>query len=168
MVFQADDVHSTDESSDDGIDAVERQGHEDWCLCSLCTDMPTVRERLCCFDLEECGIRKNEAITVYNMDLPYDCITQHPGYINNCLLWEVLENAWLAYKQQYGANAYTNDQLHKRYRHVAYRQLARFLYGIVGRYVRYVLPACAIKKIRERIPNPNDNAQYIGFVELFQ
>ena len=100
MVFQADDVHSTDESSDDGIDAVERHGHG----------------------------------------------------------------------QQYGANAYTNYQLHKRYRHVAYRQLARFLYGIVGRYVRYVLPACAINKIREKFPNHNDNAQYmvLGFVELFQ
>lgn len=111
--------------------------------------MDTFRERICCFDLDECDRRKNEALTHYGLAKPFDCICHHPGFINNCLLWEVLDNAWLAYKQQYGAAAYENQNINKRYRHVAYRQLARFLFGIVGKQNRYVLPSCAIKTIRD-------------------
>ena len=128
--------------------------------------MNTYRERVCCFDLDECGQRKNEATTHYNQADPYDCICQHPGFINNCLLWEVLENAWLTYKQQYGAAAYQNDNDNKRYRHVAYRQLARFLYGIVGRDNRYALPSCAVNMIRATFPNINNDVNFTGFLDF--
>ena len=119
-------------------------------------------ERVCCREVPESVRRLCEAVTQYDdINMPLDCITEHPGFQLNCLRWEVLENAWLAYKQQYGAQAYDHNHLHKRYRHVAYRQLARFLFGIVGKENRYALPSCAVNAIRLTFPSPNN--QYTGY-----
>lgn len=132
--------------------------------------MDTHRERVCCYDLDVCGQRKFEAITHYGGEDPFNCICESPGFVNNYLLWEVLENAWLAYKQQYGAGAYENHNRNKRYRHIAYRQLARFLYGIVGRNNRYALPSCTVKTIRRTFPNAENEEEvdpyYTGFLEV--
>ena len=38
--------------------------------------------------------------------VPSICICEHPGLILNCLYREVLDNAWLSYKQQYGQNGF--------------------------------------------------------------
>ena len=72
--------------------------------------------------------------------------------------------AWLAYRQQYGAAAYISDHVNKRYRHIAYRQLARFLFGIVGRENRAPLPSCAVKRIRETFPSTD--GEYTGYQEI--
>ena len=58
--------------------------------------------------------------------------------------------------------AYVNNNKHKRYRHVAYRQLARFLFGIVGKDIRYVLPSCAVNVIWETFPG-QQNELFTGF-----
>jgi hypothetical protein len=55
-----------------------------------------------------------------------------------------------------------NGERHKRLRHVAYRQLARFLFGIVGRENRYVLPSCAVSVIR----NTFQSANYTGYHDV--
>lgn len=120
------------------------------------------RERVCCKELLECSERCDDAMIHYQQDSAYDCITQHPGFIANCLNWEVLDVAWLTYKQQYRNTAYDSPNLHKRRRHIAYRQLSRFLFGIVGRQNRYILPSCAVNRIRNTFPAP-DNANYTGF-----
>lgn len=135
-----------------------------WCCCGNCAVMDTFRERKCCTELEECQQRFEDSINLYGNEDAFTCIVQHPGFINNCLLWEVLENAWLAYKQHYGNQAYVNNNDHKRWRHVAYRQLARFLHGVVGKDNRFVLPACAVTAIRQTFQKPEDE-QFVGFQE---
>ena len=57
-----------------------------------------------------------EAVTRYDhINVPLDCITEHPGSQLNCLRWEILENAWFACKQQYGAQEYDDhNHLYKR------------------------------------------------------
>ena len=50
----------------------------------------------------------------YNKLEPFSYITHHPGFIRNCLYWEVFENAWFSYKQHYGAQAYQISNKHKR------------------------------------------------------
>ena len=121
-------------------------------------------ERVCCQEVLECEERMDEAIYRYNHVDPFECITEHPGFIRNCLQDEVLENAWLVYRQQYGRHAYEGPR-HKLLRHVAYRQLAHFLFGIVGREVRYVLPSCAVKAIRGAFP-PAMGDRYTGFLDV--
>ena len=47
--------------------------------------------------------------------VPSICICEHPGLILNCLYREVLDNAWLSYKQQYGQNGFEDVNMNKRY-----------------------------------------------------
>ena len=55
-------------------------------------------------------------IFLVNKDfVPYICICEHPGFILNCLYREVLDNAWLSYKQQYGQNGFVDVNMNKRY-----------------------------------------------------
>lgn len=77
--------------------------------------MDTFRERKFCTEIDRCKDRFYDAITHYNSVKKFSCITENPGFIRNCLQWEVLENAWLAYKQMYGKAAYENGMKHKRY-----------------------------------------------------
>ena len=51
---------------------------------------------------------------------------------------------------------------HRRNRHVGYRQMARWIWGYLGRDVRVPLPSCAVVQIREAYPS----AQYRGFREI--
>ena len=135
---------------------------EEWCYCHQCVNTQTAREQLCCQTLPEAVNYFDDAINRYNVFEPYTCICEHPGFQAVCLNDYVLEVAWLTYKQQYGAAAYEHENVHKRYRHIAYRQLARFLFGIVGKDNRYVLPACAVEKIRQTFPPP-ENMEVTGF-----
>jgi len=57
--------------------------------------MDQYADRICCHDVHECAEKAVEAIHVYNKEKSFDCITEHPGFIKNCLRFEVLENAWL-------------------------------------------------------------------------
>ena len=47
----------------------------------------------------------------------------------------------------------------RKYRYIAYRQLTRWCWGWLGRNIRVILPACAVKKIRDTFPSHN----YTGF-----
>ena len=126
--------------------------------------MDVYRERICCQEMQASQERLDDAVIHYQQENRFTRITANPGFIRNCLQWEVVDNAWLAYKQQYGARAY-NDRanISKRRRHVAYRQLARFLFGVVGRDNRYILPSCAVSIIRTTYPTDNNENDYTGF-----
>ena len=161
-LLQTTSINSTSGSEEIDDRGEDRSDVHNWCKCDHCTNMDKYVERVCCREVPESVRRLCEAVTQYDdINMPLDCITEHPGFQLNCLRWEVLENAWLAYKQQYGAQAYDHNHLHKRYRHVAYRQLARFLFGIVGKENRYALPSCAVNAIRLTFPSPNN--QYTGY-----
>ena len=94
---------------------IRRRGAaNEWCECSNCTNMDTHRERICCQVLDVCAEKCDDAIIHYNKLEPFSYITHHPGFLRNCLYWEVFENAWLSYKQHYGAQAYQISNKHKR------------------------------------------------------
>ena len=120
--------------------------HQRECVC--CKEIPAVMNLLT--DVEE-----GHAIP--------PCITQHPGFAPVCTNKYVLKTAWYQYKQQYN-NAYTGPD-HKFYRHIAYRQLARWCWGFLGQHVRVVLPFCAVACIRAHFSPPGleENFDFEGF-----
>lgn len=124
--------------------------------------MESPRERVCCYDIQECLEKLDDAIIKYGLPDRYKCLVHHQGFIAVCLQEDVLEVAWLAYKQHYGNRAYENNNRHKKLRHIAYRQLARYLFGVVGQTNRYILPSCAVNMIRDTFPPPL-NEEVTGF-----
>ena len=67
-------------------------------------------------------------------------------------------------KQQYVSVA-TEGPEHRENRHVAYRQLARWCWGCLGKEVRVPLPSCAVSCIRAHFapPGPEEEFQFEGF-----
>ena len=51
--------------------------------------------------------------------------------------------------------------LYRSYRYAAYRQFSWFTYVKLGRYVRRVIPSCAVSKIRETFPEAD--GKYVNF-----
>jgi len=47
------------------------------------------------------------------------------------------------------------------YRYAAYRQFTWWVRGWLGKKVRRVIPACAIRRIRDAFPEPD--SMYVGF-----
>ena len=52
---------------------------------------------------------------------------------------------------------------YRQQRYVAYRQLVRWCWGYLGKDIRVVLPACAVKKIRLQFPSDD----YRGFQDVW-
>ena len=134
------------------------------CLCSNCQMMDREAECLCCMECGRTTFKLDDNITVLRKSSRFTCITQHPGFQSVCLDPWVLQVAWLAYKQAY-EQIYDGPQ-HKKYRHIAYRQYVRWVYGYVGRNIRVPLPSCAVSCIRAHYPPPGDEEyfQFTGFL----
>lgn len=75
--------------------------------------------------------------------------------------------SWLHQRRYHGfkdyALAFTNMS-NKNYRHHAYRLYIDYIYGLLGRHNRKVVPACIVAQIRERWPSEND--EYCGFIQV--
>ena len=121
--------------------------------------MDRVVECKCCHEIPEI-VSKNFGV---EGDAP-TCIVNHPGFTAVCMNEYVLETAWYQYKQQYSVSAY-DGPMHKLNRHIAYRQLVRWCWGILGKEIRVVLPACAVSCIRAHFPPPGleDDFVFEGF-----
>ena len=63
------------------------------------------------------------------------------------------------YKQQYGTKAFEGPE-HKNQRHIAYRQLFRWCWGVLWKEIRVVLPACAVSCIRAHFPPPDEEDEH--------
>eukprot|EP00105_Crassostrea_gigas_P005802 XP_011419520.1 PREDICTED: uncharacterized protein LOC105322480 [Crassostrea gigas] len=114
--------------------------------------MPTALESRYCTEVQ----RISEKIKSYSNDLT--CISRHPGFQTVCLDVYVLETAYYQYRSQYGD---LQNCINERNRYTAYRQLARWCWGFLGKNVRVPLPSCAVAKIRETF----SSEQYQGFKE---
>ena len=62
--------------------------------------MPTIRESVCCKEIEQTSAKLNDL----DVDTRVDCITLHPGFGGVCLDPWVLETACYAVQQTYGRN----------------------------------------------------------------
>ena len=87
--------------------------------------MDRKEECVCCHEIEQVANKNEEVMEYIKPTLPYDCITDNPGFHTVCLDRWVLQAAWLQYKQQYGSTAYEGPD-HKISHHVAYHQLVRW------------------------------------------
>ncbi|KAL3836359.1 hypothetical protein ACJMK2_021792 [Sinanodonta woodiana] len=101
-----------------------------WCLCSKCMLMTNQEENICCHSqpiLEE-KIEKCSST----------CITNHEGFIANCLNIHVLETSFYEHVQENG-RLRENDQIHIN---------------------RKILPSCVVSMIRKTFPSET----YTGFM----
>ena len=120
--------------------------------------MDREEECVCCKETECIQNKLLESVSVGECNEQPSCITLHPGFNVVCLNHWVLETAWLQYKQQY--NSTYDGPENKLNRHTAYRQLARWCWGILGKEIRVVLPACGVCCIRAHFPPPGDEEQF--------
>ncbi|XP_068670564.1 uncharacterized protein [Montipora foliosa] len=156
-------VVATQEREDD-IERPRRRC-EEWCLCGNCHKMWREEENVCCREIEEIQRKNLEAVEIEHLGAPPDCIVQHPAFQTVCLNHWVLQAAWLQYKQQYGTSAYEGPD-HKKSRHVAYRQLVRWCWRVLGKEIRVPLPSCAVNCIRAHFQEPRrseDDMVFSGF-----
>ncbi|XP_067026011.1 uncharacterized protein [Acropora muricata] len=153
------------EKSDENVDDQEdnRLANSNWCTCGSCQIMNSINECVCCQEIDKMVETCQSIVSDGDSDCPPQCITQHPGFQPVCTNKYVLRTAWTQYKQQYG-NAYEGPE-HKHFRHIAYRQLARWCWGVLGKEVRVVLPSCAVMYIRAHFPPPGleENFEFEGF-----
>ncbi|XP_065057682.1 P2X purinoceptor 7-like [Rhopilema esculentum] len=127
-----------------------RIGNTEWCKCGSCVSMDKAAEAICC--------REIEAVENLLGEEGVNCITAHSGFRSCCLNMHSVRVAIEIYSQYVGPFDGTQPP-HETYRHVAYRQLARFLYGHLGRHNRRVHPSCAVAAIRRAFPGQS----YAGF-----
>ena len=127
------------------------------CKCQNCQIMDRNEECKCCMEFSQIVDKISEVV-----EHP-SCITLHPGFGPVCLNRWVLQAAWFQYKQQY-ANTYEGPE-HKLNRHIAYRQLVRWCWGVLGKEIRVALPSCAVSCIRAHFPPPGleEDFQFEGF-----
>ena len=102
---------------------------------------------------------ENVTHNLFAQNEQFDCITSHPGFEPVCLNPWVLQVAWLCYRQTY-ENVYEGP-MHKKYRHIAYRQFVRWTHGYVGKNIRVLIPACVLSCIRAHFPPPGDEDQFV-------
>ena len=120
-------------------------------------------ECVCCKDITQIADKNRKVSEEENLAEPLQCITDNPGFKAVCLNRWVLEAASFQYRQEYGT---ANDgPEHKRNRHIAYRQLVRWCWGVLGKEIRVVLPSCAVMCIRAHFPPPGleEDFEFIGF-----
>ena len=122
-------------------------------------------ENICWREVEVVYRKNLEAVEVEQLEEPPQCIVDHPGFHAVCLNYWVLQAAWLQYKQQYGTSAYEGPD-HKKNRHIAYRQLVRWCWGVLGKEMRVPLPSCTVNCIRAHFQEPGrseDDMVFAGF-----
>lgn len=129
------------------------------CTCGNCQILGRVEACICCHEIEAVQNKNIEAVTSGECEEQPRCITQHPGFHPVCINRWVLQVAWYQYKQQYKA-AYDGRE-DKLFRHIAYRQLTRWCWGILGKEIRVVLPACAVMCIRNFYPPPGPEEDFV-------
>ena len=108
-----------------------------WCICNNCIQMPTPEENKCC----RCR----------------ECITSYELFQNLCIDRHVLELA----RARCNITVEPLDFSMSSFCKAAYRQFILWEHGYLGKGNTGIIPSCAVKKVREQYPTP-DNV-YMGF-----
>ena len=113
-----------------------------WCACESCQIMGRVEACKCCQEIEHVKSKLTEAVTCECNEEP-TCITQDPGFHPVCI------NRWVLRQRGFSINSnikiLMKGQNTKLFRHIAYRQLARWCWGILGKEIRVVLPCHLVR-----------------------
>lgn len=122
-----------------------------------CVAMPLQLENRCCRteDLSNTHIPDFNSTT---------CITE-TDIMKVILSPEHIQADWM-YDQRYlgkrGQSIMFHNMTLKNYRYHAYRCYIFYIYGLLGRYNRKVIPSCVVNFIRQKWPDPMNN--YVGFL----
>ena len=137
-----------------------RRRRQPVCTCGDCPpDMPTRVEQKCCMeeDLSSTHLTDfRQGTCIYNCE-----------EIKHLFHRVSLRICWLSQRQYLHM---TGDDLHFRhmknenYRYHAYRSYVKYIYGLLGKFNRKVVPACLVKRIREFYPS--DSGSYVGYVHI--
>lgn len=134
-------------------------GEHGGCFCGRCIDMPTAVERKCCAQEE----LDNTCLADY---VEGQCLLECED-IKHCISPVTVRHSWLNQQRFFGLTGEAllfGNMTNKNYRHHAYRCYVNYIYGLLGRYNRKVIPACVIAEVRRQWPDPNGN--YRGFVQV--
>ena len=129
------------------------------CACENCQIMERAESCVSCQEIDQVQNKLIEAVSSGECEEQPKCITQHPGFHPVCINRWVLQTAWYQYKQQH-KDPYDGAE-DKLFRHIAYRQLARWCWGILGKEIRVVLPSCAVMCIRNFYPPPGPEEEFV-------
>ena len=110
----------------------------EWCKCRVCRPMPDDQENVCC-----------KRVT---------CIASYTAFTNICLDRDILE---VCIKARCDIRANMLNFSMESFRKAGYWQFALWRYGKLGRGNRRVIPACAVRRIREHYPATD--GRYMGF-----
>ncbi|XP_062602661.1 uncharacterized protein LOC134264381 [Saccostrea cucullata] len=121
-----------------------------WCDCERCQVMETNEECLCCHEIAPIL----EKVEVKELK----CITEHDGFQGNCLNIDALEVSMYEFVDTDGPLD-DNEPIHELYRYLAYRRFTRWIWHILGKKRRKIIPACVVSKIRQTFPSES----YAGF-----
>jgi len=148
------------------IQSDDRPDLQDWCSCQQCITMQTAMEDVCCHHYcqskERMGIierrRKPGRKDITSLEDPVQCITDHPGFYDICLSPWTLEYEAYQYVEQEGRVG--DDQpVNILMRHLAYKRFVRWIFGLLGRNNRVIIPSCVVKMIRDTYASD----VYVGF-----
>lgn len=118
--------------------------------------MPTRVEQKCC---------QNEPLNRTHIP-EYEkgkCLLEYP-----CIQYAIsdvsAQLSWMSQQRLFGlegnALAFSN-MTNRNYRHHAYRRYVDYIYGLLGRHIRKIVPACVVTQIRNTWPE--NSGLYVGF-----
>ncbi|XP_041359371.1 uncharacterized protein LOC121375792 [Gigantopelta aegis] len=79
---------SSGDELEENVENIARLGNRDWCLCGNCRPMDTVKESICCLEVDQIG----DKMQTTNLQ----CILEHYDFPIICLYPEVLRTALAA------------------------------------------------------------------------
>ncbi|XP_041371807.1 uncharacterized protein LOC121385267 [Gigantopelta aegis] len=122
------------------------------CSCNHCVPVPSKDGEFCC-QMDSDIKRKMTSMRI-------QCITQHEGFLGNCLNLHVIEAAFYEFLENNGPLG-SEQAIHKVYRHLAYKNFTRWIWRKLGQKTRKALPSCVNHVIRSNFPS--ENSAHIGF-----
>ncbi|XP_073451281.1 P2X purinoceptor 7-like [Aquarana catesbeiana] len=147
-------ISSTSDGSsteDTEVTETERIGNTNWCSCERCIKMPTQVESICCREVDAVDACIPEG---------HQCITQADTFLSQIVHHEHVRIANIAIHLDNIPIVDANNN--RRLRKTAYRMFIAWIYGILGKGNRRVIPSCAVNAVRHVFPDPNGS--YVGFL----
>ncbi|OCT80254.1 hypothetical protein XELAEV_18027071mg, partial [Xenopus laevis] len=149
----SDEQSSRSEASEKFKEDESRTGNNDRCLCGMCMPMTTAIESLCCYELP-----------IIHSKIPVEefCITDNEEYRFECVNRDRAN--WNYRMSKFHITKFRPLAKYMRaLRKIAYRAFIVWIYTFLGLHNRRVIPACVVRDIREKFPDPK--GKYTGFLK---
>ncbi|OCT57273.1 hypothetical protein XELAEV_18003785mg [Xenopus laevis] len=149
----SEDQSSSSDASETFREDKRRIGNNDWCLCGMCLPMTTAIESLCCYEVD-----------IIHSKIPVEgfCITDNEEYKFECVNRDRAD--WNYRMSKFRITKFPPLAKYMRaLRKIAYRAFIVWIYTFLGLHNHRVIPACVVRDIREKFPDPK--GKYTGFLK---